>query len=69
MISKPTTRKKEKKRTENDDMKQPPNISDKEYIVFRFGEDGGIDMAEEKSLTTHWDLRMEDMHHNHKVFK
>ncbi|XP_017257573.2 protein BREAKING OF ASYMMETRY IN THE STOMATAL LINEAGE [Daucus carota subsp. sativus] len=71
MKSKQKTRKKhskEKKRAENDEMKQPP-VGDKEYIVFRFREDGGIDLAEEKSLISGWDRRMDHTHHNHKTLK
>lgn len=70
MISKPMTKKKdskENKRTEIDDMKQP-QIAEKEYIVFRFREDGGIDLAEEKSLTSNSDTRIDHIHHDHKVF-
>ncbi|XP_074338119.1 protein BREAKING OF ASYMMETRY IN THE STOMATAL LINEAGE-like [Apium graveolens] len=71
MISKPMTKKKdsrENKRAKNDDMKQPP-IADKEYIVFRFREDGGIDLVEEKWLTSNSDSRIHHIHHNHKTLK
>ncbi|KAK1372165.1 hypothetical protein POM88_038257 [Heracleum sosnowskyi] len=71
MIPKPKINKndsEEKKRNKNDDMKQPP-IADKEYIVFRFREDGGIDLAEEMSLTRNSERRMDHIHHNHKTLK
>lgn len=61
MVSEPTSRKKdsnENKRSKNDDILKQPPIADKEYIVFRFREDGGIDLAEE----------MSHIHRNHKVF-
>lgn len=72
MLSKPKSKKKDlkekKSKTKIDDVKQSSN-ADKEYIVFRFKEDGGIDLVEEKSPPRNRDRLIDGMQHNHKALK